>query len=157
MTELGPEIVNTHGLVFPLHAPVHAPKPYPLPGTAVRVTCEFWGKLAEHVPGQLMPAGLLVTVPCPVMVTVSPDVAGKLNAAETVVAPDTVTVHVVVVLAQAPPHPANTYPAPGDSVSVTWAFCANAAEHVPGQVMPAGVLVTFPVPETVTVNCGIGA
>jgi hypothetical protein len=91
------------------------------------------------------------------MVTASADVAGKLNAAETVVAPASVTVHVVVVFAQAPPHPANTKPAPGVSVSVTWAFCANAAEHVPGQVMPAGVLVTVPVPETVTVNCGIGA
>jgi hypothetical protein len=86
------------------------------------------------------------------MVTVSWAVAGKLKAAETAVAPETVTVQVVVVFAHAPPHPANTYPAPGDSVSVTWAFCANAAEHVPGQEMPAGVLVTVPVPETVTVN-----
>jgi hypothetical protein len=41
VTELGDEIVNTQGLVFPLHDPVQAPNPYPAPGSAVSVTCEF--------------------------------------------------------------------------------------------------------------------
>jgi hypothetical protein len=34
-------------------------------GVAVRVTFVFWGKLALHVDGQLIPAGLLVIVPAP--------------------------------------------------------------------------------------------
>ena len=59
-----------------------------------------------------MPAGLLVTVPVPVTVTVSSDVAGKLKAAETVVAPDTVTVQVVIVFAHAPPIPRIHSPCP---------------------------------------------
>ena len=122
VTELGELIVNVQVLVFMLHDPVHAPKPYPLPGVAVRVTWEFCVKLAEHVPGQLMPAGLLVTVPLPAIVTVSCDVAGKLNDAEMPVAPETVTVHVGALFAHAPPHPANTYPELGDSVSVTCVF-----------------------------------
>jgi len=39
-------------------------------------------------------------------------------------------------------------------VSVTCVFCAKEALHVEGQLMPAGELVTFPVPDAgpVTVN-----
>jgi hypothetical protein len=37
-----------------------------VPGVAVSVTFVFWGKLALHVDGQLIPAGLLVIVPEPV-------------------------------------------------------------------------------------------
>jgi hypothetical protein len=36
-----------------------------LPAVAVSVICVFWLKLALHVVGQLIPAGLLVTVPVP--------------------------------------------------------------------------------------------
>ena len=43
--------------------PVQVLKPKPFPGDAVSVTCGFPVKLAEQVPGQFMPAGLLVTVP----------------------------------------------------------------------------------------------
>jgi ABC-type transport system involved in cytochrome c biogenesis permease subunit len=43
-----------------------------VPGVSLSVTCVFGGKLAEQVVGQLIPAGLLVTVPvpAPAMVTV---------------------------------------------------------------------------------------
>jgi hypothetical protein len=37
-------------------------------------------------------------------------------------------------------------------VSVTFVFAENCAEHVPGQLIPAGLLVTVPVPVAVTVN-----
>ena len=34
-------------------------------GVAVSATFAFWAKLATQVPGQLIPAGLLVIVPAP--------------------------------------------------------------------------------------------
>src|SRR5579871_3960032 len=49
--------------------PVHPPKPKPAAGVAVSVTCGFPVKLAEQVPGQLIPAGLLVIVPVPAPAT----------------------------------------------------------------------------------------
>ena len=38
-----------------------------MPAVAVRVTCVFCEKLALQVPGQLIPGGVLVTVPAPVV------------------------------------------------------------------------------------------
>jgi hypothetical protein len=46
----------------------------------------------------------------------------------------------------APDQPENVLLAPGVSFSATWVFCAKLAEHVVGQLIPAGVLVTVPVP-----------
>jgi hypothetical protein len=46
-------------------------KDWPVPGVAVSVTTLFPAKVATHVVGQLMRAGLLVTVPVPVAVMVS--------------------------------------------------------------------------------------
>ena len=57
-----------------------------------------------------------------------------------------VIAHVPVPL-QAPPQPANVKPAAGFSVNVTCVFWANVAVQVDGQLMPAGVLVTVPVPD----------
>ena len=49
-----------------LQLPVQPPKPKPeFVGVAVSVTLGAWGKEAVQVPGQLMPAGVLVTVPLP--------------------------------------------------------------------------------------------
>jgi len=64
--------VRLHGVV-PEHAPVHPVKVEPLLGFAVSVTDVPTVKLALHVSPQLMPAGVLVTVPAPVpeLVTVS--------------------------------------------------------------------------------------
>jgi hypothetical protein len=60
----------------PVHAPLHPANEKPVAGVAVRVTCVPSLKLAAHVPGQLMPAGALVTVPLPTPaeVTVSWDI-----------------------------------------------------------------------------------
>jgi len=104
-----------------------------------------------------MPAGLLVTVPGPDTVTFSACGDAWLKEAVTPVAAETVTVHVVVAPVHTPPHPPNIEPVPGVSVSVTTAFCAKVAEQVPGQLMPAGLLVTVPEPDRVTTIWGVEA
>jgi hypothetical protein len=54
-----------------VHAPLQPEKAPLVPGVSVSVTWLFCGKVAEHVVGQLIPAGLLVTVPVPVPATVT--------------------------------------------------------------------------------------
>jgi hypothetical protein len=46
----------------------------------------------------------------------------------------------------APDQPVKLLLAAGVSLSVTWVFCGKLAEQVVGQLIPAGVLVTVPVP-----------
>src|ERR1700723_2141181 len=58
----------------------------------------------------------------------------------------------VVVPVQAPPQPAKVLLVPGASLSVTWVFGGKFAEHVEGQLIPAGLLVTFPVPAPASVT-----
>jgi hypothetical protein len=55
----------------PVHAPLQPEKAPLVPGVSVSVTWLFCGKVAEHVVGQLIPAGVLVTVPVPVPATVT--------------------------------------------------------------------------------------
>ena len=52
----------------PLQAPLKPENLKPAPGVAVRATELPWGKLATQVEGQLIPAGVLTTVPVPVTV-----------------------------------------------------------------------------------------
>jgi hypothetical protein len=60
--QLGPDAVQ----------PVHPPKPKLLfAGVALRITLGWPVKLAEQVPGQLIPGGELVTVPLPAPSTVT--------------------------------------------------------------------------------------
>jgi hypothetical protein len=59
-------VTVTLQLAAPVHAPDQPVKALLVPGVSVRVTLVFCGKLAEHVVGQLIPAGLLVIVPVPV-------------------------------------------------------------------------------------------
>jgi hypothetical protein len=72
---------RVHVVFFPAgaQAPVQPPKVDPLDGVSVRVTVPAPGKEAEHVAPQLIPAGLLVTVPWPVpdFVTVKSAAAPK--------------------------------------------------------------------------------
>ncbi len=56
--------VTVHAAV-PEHAPLHPSNVKLVPGVAVSVTCVPEAKFAVQVPGQLMPAGVLVTVPEP--------------------------------------------------------------------------------------------
>jgi hypothetical protein len=50
------------------------------------------------------------------------------------------------VLHAAPLHPAKVVPAAGVAVSVTSVPLLNEAEQVPPQLIPAGLLVTVPLP-----------
>lgn len=119
-------------------------------------------KEAEQVAPQLMPVGELVTVPDPVpaRVTETGKVAG-MKLAVTAVAAVIVTEQVPTPEHPPPLQPANTDAADvGEAVSVTTAFCRNVVEHVAPQLMPAGELVTVPLPapvfETVSENVGVG-
>ena len=107
-----------------------------------------------QLPGQLIPAGLLVIVPVPA------DGAVTVNAYEVVenFAP---TVWALIILTlqlavpeQAPVQPANVKFAAGFAVRATFVPRLKSAVHVPGQLMPAGVLVIVPTPAVgaVTVN-----
>lgn len=93
-----------------------------------------------------MPAGALVIVPPPVplFVVVSANVCA-LNVAVTDFAAVIDTTHEPVPL-HAPPQPANVDPAAAVGVSVTDVALLKFAEHVVPQLMPAGELVTLPVP-----------
>src|SRR5580704_8049062 len=62
--------IATMQLPKPLQAPLQVLKLQPLAGAAVNVTCDPPVNVPLHVDGQLMPVGLLVTVPLPVMLTV---------------------------------------------------------------------------------------
>lgn len=124
--------------------PLHPLKYWPEPGASVSMILVFVPKFAVQVPGQLMPAGLLITVPVPETATVSE--SPPLNAAETLVAAVSVSVHVLAVPEQFPPlQPEKKLLAAGFSVRVTCEFEGKLAEHVPGHVIPPGVLVTLPV------------
>ena len=58
---------------------------------------------------------------------------------------------------QTPLQPANTDPAPAVAVRVTGSWLlVNPALHVPGQLMPAGLLVTLPVPDPANTTVKVG-
>jgi hypothetical protein len=140
VTLSAPVTVRLH--VVPEHAPPHPTKKL-LPGVSLSVTFVFWGNTAAHIVGQLIPAGLLVTVvpvPPPVMATVTPSPA--INDAVTLAAAVIVTLQVIP--EHAPLHPPKMKLAPGVAVSVTFVFLAKLAVHVVGQLIPDGLLVTVP-------------
>jgi hypothetical protein len=99
VTLLSPLIITEHDP--PAQAPLQAVKLAPAAGVAVRVTPVPPTYSAEHVPGQLMPPELLVTVPFPDTDTVN--VYSDRNVAAAVFAASIVRAHVVAVPAQAEP------------------------------------------------------
>ena len=112
------------------------------------------GKLAEHVEPQLIPAGVLVTVPFPeplsdlVTETVKlvPPPPEELKVAVTVVLLVSLIVAVPVPEVPPPLQPAKTEPAAGVAVRVTVVPEENDFEQVDPQLMPDGELVTVPEP-----------
>lgn len=62
-------MVTVQGPV-PEHAPDHPPNTKSAPGNGVSVTDDWNGNSTEQVAPQSIPAGLLVTLPFPRMVTV---------------------------------------------------------------------------------------
>jgi len=144
--------VNMQVLV-PEHAPLQPPKRKFVPGVAVSVTCVPIAKVPVHAPGQLIPAGLLVTFPVPTMVTETL-AETAVNVAVTAWLEVRVTAHVPVPEHSAPLQLVKTEFAFGVAVSVTAVLGAKLAEHVPapGQVIPAGLLVTVPPPVPASVT-----
>src|SRR5207245_6402523 len=135
--------------------PVQPLKVEPAAGAAVGVTAVPLAKLAAQVAPQVMPAGLLVTVPAPVpaLETVSVKV-GRAKVAVTVVAALRVTVQAPVPEQPPPVQPVKVEPAAALAVSVTAVPLVKLAAQVAPQVMPAGalVIVPLPVPAGVTVR-----
>src|SRR5947199_7739100 len=127
--------------------PVQPLKVEPPAGAAVSVTAVPLAKLAAQVAPQVMPAGLLVTVPAPVpaLETVSVKVC-RVKVAVTVVAPESVTVQGPVPAQPPPLQPPKVEPAAGAAVSVTAVPLVKLAAQVAPQSMPAGELVTVPLP-----------
>jgi hypothetical protein len=133
----------------------------PEAGVAVRVTVVPVLRLAEQVLPQLMPAGLLVTVPLPVpaLLTVSEYVMGmRLKAAVQLML--LLTVMLPVEQAASPDQPAKMEPLAATGVRVTAAPLTKLLEQLVPQLMPAGELVTVPLPAparlTVTVKVAAG-
>jgi hypothetical protein len=120
-------------------------------------------KAALHAAGQLSPAGLLVTVPLPVPATLTVSAWGitgggvKVKVAVTLRAWVILTVQEPVPLHPSPLQPTNVDPLAAAAVNVTLVPASKAALHAAGQLMPAGLLVTVPLPVpatlTVKVNC----
>jgi hypothetical protein len=111
-----------------------------------------------HVGPQLIPAGLLVITPPPVPEGVT--VRGYAPATPPNVAvTEALAVKVIMqvdVPLHAPDHPVNVEPVEGVALSVTAVPLLNGALHVVPQLIPAGLLVTtpVPVPARVTVSTG---
>ncbi len=116
-------IVTVQVAVVPVQAPDQPLKVDPAVAAAVNVTLLFWLKLAAQVAPQLIPAGVLVTVPVPVPVLVMDNWTGiAVKLALTVFAALMVTVQVAVVPVHAPDQPLNVDPAVAAAVRVTLLF-----------------------------------
>lgn len=130
-------------------------KDEPKAADAVSVTCVPDGKLALQVPGQLIPDGALVTVPVPVpaLLTVSVGAAWTaVKVALTLWLALSVKVQVDFVPLQAPPQPVKVELVAGTAVRVICMPLLKLAVQVGPQLIPAGLLVTVPPLEVVTVN-----
>jgi hypothetical protein len=103
--------------------------------------------LLEQFGPQLIPVGVLVTVPvpAPALETVSVKVSCA-KVAVAVVAAVSVTVQDPVPEQPPPLQPPKVEPEAGVAVSVTTVPLGKLAEQVTPQVIPAGELVTVPLP-----------
>jgi hypothetical protein len=104
--------------LVPLHGPVHPAKVELVAAVAVRVTGAPRSKFALQAWPQLMPEGLLATLPVPLPPRATVSTGEVLKLAITDVFCINVTLHTPVPL-QAPDHPAKEEFAVGDAVSVT--------------------------------------
>lgn len=153
VTASAPAIVTVQVGVVPEHAPPQLTK-LPAVTFAVSVTVLPCAKGVLHVPGQLIPAGVLVTVPLPpAMVTLNVSGGPLVKVAVTDWLPFIATVQAPFPL-QAPPQPLNTDPLLAVAVNVTLVPLLNPALHVLPQEIPAGLLLTVPapLPASVTVS-----
>jgi hypothetical protein len=145
------EVTSTVHVDVPLQAPDHPANAEPDLGAAVSFTDVPVRILVEQVVPQLIPEGLLVTVPAPVPVLCTTSRTGgfvKLNCTMTVALAFRVKVQPAVP-PQASYYPPNVELESGVSVSFTTVPLGKSKPHVVGQLMPAGLLVTVPAPSPV--------
>ena len=145
MTDVAALIVTVQVPVPEQPPPLQPVKVNPAAGVAVKVTAVPVVKEVEQVAPQEIPAGELVTVPLPALVTVSAK-DDCMKVAVTEVAAFIVTEQVPVPEQPPPLQPVKVDPAAGMAVNVTAVPLGKAAEQVAPQERPAGVLVTVPVP-----------
>jgi hypothetical protein len=145
VTDFAAVIETVHEPV-PVHAPLQPPNVDPDAGVGVSVTEVPLLKVPEHVVPQSTPAGELVTLPlpAPALASVSANVC-RLNVAVTDFAAVIETTHEPVPV-HAPLQPVNVDPEAAVAVSVTDVPLLKLAEQVEPQLMPAGELVTVPLP-----------
>jgi hypothetical protein len=160
VTERFPFITTTQ-VPSPLHPlPRQSSNSEPLSAVAVKVTVVPLGKVAIQVVPQSMPLGTLVTVPDPdpVLLTVKLTRSGVASNCATTVWLLLITVTQVPVPLQPPPlHPTNVDPLAATAVKVTDVPLAKLALQVPPQLIPAGVLVTVPLPGPVLLTVKMAA
>jgi hypothetical protein len=129
--------------------PVHPAKVEFVPAVAVSVTSVPLAKLVLQVGAQLIPEGLLATVPVPVPARISVSTGALwvvLKLAVTCWLALSVNVQVGLLPLQPPVHPTKDEFAPAVAVSVTSVPLAKLALQVGAQLIPEGVLATVPVP-----------
>jgi hypothetical protein len=136
---------------LPLQAPPQPTKDEFAAAVAVSVTWVPGSKSALHVVPQLIPVGLLVTLPWPVPLKLTVKTGDALNLAITEVFCVSVILQAPVPL-QAPDHPAKYEFAAGVAVSVTCAPLEKLAVQACPQLIPAGLLLTVPPPEACTLS-----
>jgi len=149
-------VIETEHDPVPVQAPLQPVNVDPVADAAVKVTVVPLANDVAHVVPQEIPVGELVTVPLPVpdLVTVSANEAGSVNVAVTEAAAFIVTVQVPVPAQPPPLQPEKVEPLAGVAVRVTTVPVVKACEHVEPQEIPAGELVTvpLPVPDFVTLS-----
>src|SRR4030095_7946049 len=148
-------VIVTEQPTVPLQTPLQPAKVEPAAGAAGKVTTVPPENEAKHVAPQEIPAGVLVTVPVPDLVTVRVNVCcAKVAVTERAALIVMVQVPVPV---QAPLQAVKVEPAAAAAVRLTMVPFVNEAEHVAPQEIPAGVLVTVPVPmpDLVTVRVSV--
>src|SRR5258706_3908322 len=146
----------------PEHAPVQPVKVEPAVGVGVSVTIVPWLKLALQVAPQLMPAGVLATVPVPVPLRVTLSANGGGGAGPLLKFAVAVTAELIVRLQlpvpeQAPLQPVKVEPAFGVAMRVMTVFARRSEKQALPQSNPAGFEVTrpAPVPALVIVSDGV--
>jgi len=132
-------------------APLQPPPDHPVkfefaPGASVNVTWVPGLKAAAQVDPQLIPEGVLVTVPVPAPVRVTLNRGKTLKVATADVFCCTVITQVAATPLHAPPHPVKVEFVLAVAVSVTWVPGLKAAAQVEPQLIPDGLLVTVPWP-----------
>jgi len=137
--------VTTQVALLPQLPPLQPAKVELVAAVAVRVIEVPGLKLALQACPQLIPDGLLLTLPVPEPLKTTVSTGEVLKFAITEVFCISVTLHTPVPL-HPPDHPAKNEFAAGDALSATWVPLEKLAVQAWPQLMPAGLLLMVPPP-----------